>query len=336
MQNEHISAVKNLATTLTKALDGQGIKLKHTQALEIVSKLQNHTDWNRLNAKLRGKDSIHPPATNLAAFGLVAPCGYGKSEVMRALFEIECVDGATCPLYICITGCAHQSGGRIWGNDDFLAKKDRLTVIYSRSGIVSVKSDLTAPCRAGTGKGVLVNFRPQDDVFLGDGVIAAFVQMLENLEHYLPKNISGRIGTVFVDEFHRFEMDAGASDVAMQALGSYLRRMPSARRLVIASQIAVVSSAIPLLGIPFSYVLEPGRLKWLSNDMNDVQKIDQTLANIRWTSKSIDDHAIVHDLFWQSVNTVRYRLYYHQNGDSRLNRLPDTMLWYRDLKKAIN
>jgi hypothetical protein len=329
MQNEHTSSVKKLAKKLIESLQGQGIELKNTQALEIISKLQNGSDWNRLSAKLRGNTLSPGKPKNLAALVMVAPPGYGKSEAMRTLFEIECIDGATCPLYISLTGFAHISGNRPSERDAFLTQKDLLTVVYDRSGIVSVNAVLTTPCRVGTGKGVLVNLVANDRIKSEEGIAVTLVQLLERLEQYLPGSIANQIGSVLIDDYEMYEPKH--VDAALKAIGAFLQRLPTARRLVISSQIALPTSSLSSLGFPLHYVVSPSSIDWYSNDVSKVLK-DQS-----WSSTSINDHAIVSDLYWQSVNTVFHRLsyLYHQNGQSRLHRLPSASPWFKDLKKAL-
>lgn len=329
MQNEHITAAKSLATNLVETLATQGIDLKRTQALEVISRLQNHSDWNHLSAKLKDRVKQQVKSKDLAAFALIARMGYGKTEAMRALFELECADGETCPLLIDVGG--YGAVANFCSKDPYLSGKDRLTLFYDHTGIVHVEKAFTDLCRRPAGKGLVVALKPLENghalqKFSG----VALRQFLGNPEKYVRSALLKRIGTVFLDEFHRLE---DQNIACCEVLGRFMKGLEIPRRLVIGSQSILTPEASEAIGMPLYHLIpEPEqdffrcKWPWVYKALPETQP---------WESESLDDHRVVGDLFIWSFRYLRSGGRSHPSGLSRLGRLPINVPWFKQLTDEV-
>ncbi|WP_338923713.1 glyoxalase superfamily protein (plasmid) [Pseudomonas silesiensis] len=329
MQNEHIAAAKNLATNLIEILAAQGIDLKRTQALEVVSKLQDHTDWNRLSAKLKGRGK-QGKSRETAAFALISRPGYGKTETIRALFELECADGETCPLLIDVGGCGTLAD--LVGKDPFMVARDRIKLFYDNTGIVHVEKTYTDLCREPVGRGLVVDLWPlgnYHELRKFSGV--ALAQFLDNPAKYVREPLLKRIGTVFLDEYHRLE----DQDVACcEAMGRFIKGLTNLRRVVIGTQLVLTPEATEAIGLPFCHLIPEPELVFRQHKWPWVYRA--LPKDLPWESESLDDHRVVSDLLMKSfgiTNSKSPRT--HPIGASRLGRLPGHVTWFKQLRDAV-
>jgi hypothetical protein len=332
MQNEYVAAVKSHASILIDHLAKYGIKLKKTQALEVISNLQNQRDWNRVRAKLCGNDiagkELLTPAIKpeFQSFSLIGCMGTGKTEAMKTLFNLEQADGASFPIYVCLSGGAHIYGHAV----DEQLHAARWTVSFSASGSVDVKQPSVSMLH---GKAQIVNFvgeRRGSRIGLG----AAFKNFFEQQGEALARHA---VGSLFVDEFHGLDSDDEKTIIQAVHVFSDALSHPI-RRLVIASQ-TPFSHGTMLHHPEFKHLVEARYTSHVAQDFAHTSVGDGFYSQglyqeSNWESQSMDDPRIVEDVF-RTVTGHIHTDPVRKSDESRMKHVLGQSLWFRDLRNSL-
>lgn len=330
MQNELVVAAKSHATALTEHLARYGIKIKRTQAIEIIANLQGQADWNRVRDKLQEAPVRTPkpamPASNVECSILLGRSGMGKTEALKTLLELDVADDQMAPLFICLGGGAHTYNNQ---RDNFGFDLNQWSITYNEEGIVST-TELTAP---GIRKGYLVNFISEAKG-IRDGLKEALVEFLSEMfpTHFV--STKRRLGFILLDEFNFFS-DESEREIfnSLAALSKALETPP--RGIVLACQ-KPLCSCPERLPIPTKYIIEG---KWPhakpeNATFSFITVIDPNRPWLDWSSLSISDPKLIEDVY--RVTSIReWDHPIRQNGDSRLVNVHGTAPWFKDLRNAL-
>lgn len=343
MQDDDIKVVKTHASILIESLKPFGVVLKKSQALEVMSKLENRTDWNRLRVKLqnlaRPKKPSKPSETTKDAVFIVGGARTYKTEILKTLFELESMECATAPILFSVSGSGHTFGSQ---SDDFFRNSERLTITYDRNGVIDAEAkDYRAFLRAGGSKGLLVNFVSS---IKGSrvGVGFAIAQVLKDHQAMLPFYCRDNVGSLLIDDFHQIAEDE-LIEVTTAIRGFAEVQASTFRRLVATSTGVIAKPLDSQFGTKVNHLLSP-RTKITTEA--GLATISTLPDHEKWISggakpfpaESLVDTRIVADVAWW----VRY-LEYHspdfltarKNGDSRAARVPGNSLWFRDLRASL-
>jgi hypothetical protein len=346
MQNEYVSAVKTHASVLVEHLNRYGIKLKKTQAIEVIANLQGQTDWNRVRAKLSGVEERRTPelpagATPLRAFMLLGRPGIGKTEALKTIFELEKADSQTNPLFICLSGSAHVY---LDENDTISRHTNNFDVHYSVAGIANTTGRIRVD-----NEPIFVNMVSTERgsrLGLKQALISFLIQNKDLFQNT-------RIGSVLIDELHCLQADEEREIIETVAWFSASLPKPI-RQLVMASQ--VLPSVQPAIsGVELKLLVErrfPPVNKWDFNgelafpheSVGEVYKREADgrcywrQPTLSWSSKSVDDECLVKDIFSSVLlalidekSCARPRV----NGTTRLRYVLGESLWFRDLRADL-
>jgi hypothetical protein len=335
MQNDSVSVVKTHASILIESLKEQGITIKKTQALEIMSRLENRTDWNRLRARLKNLDEpkVKNPAKKslLDCMVLLAPAGHQKTETLKALFELEYKDRVTKPVMICMSGDGHTLGN---GGDHIIHGHDRITITYDEFGIAG-ELHLRAS-RYAHPHGLIINMVSK---FKGNRVGAglAVAQFLKVYDEELTRfgiDKTG-VGTLMVDGFEQIAQPE-TDEVTKQINVFCQQKAETLRRVVISSRAMLSSGDVLNLGMNIiNLCVDICHLQ-----LNRPQKVKEIhakgpLTQYEWKSESISDPAIVEDMFW----LMRHRVSIYSGGpltdESRISIIPGRSSWFMDFKSSL-
>ncbi|WP_408602178.1 hypothetical protein [Pseudomonas sp. PLMAX] len=342
MQDDDIKVVKNHASILIESLKPHGVVLKRSQALEVMSKLENRTDWNRLRVKLQNlakpKKPSRPTETTTDAVCIVGGSRTDKTEILKTLFELESLECATAPILFSVSGSGHTFGSQ---SDDFFRKSERLTITYDRNGVIGAEElNYRSFFRESGSKGLLVNFV---SLTKGSrlGVGFAIAQVLKDHQAMFPFYCRGKVGSLLIDDFHQIGEEELIEVTA--AIRSFAKDQPFFIRLVATSTCGFATPLHSQLDMNLTHLMSPrtriptevsvGTLSVLTDHEKQVER--RTLS---CTADSLADARIVADVAWW----VRY-LEYHgnvymparNNGESRVARVPGHSLWFRDLRASL-
>ncbi|MDT8925225.1 hypothetical protein RBE51_20745 [Pseudomonas taiwanensis] len=344
MQNEYVSAVKTHASVLVEHLNRYGIKLKKTQAIEVIANLQGQTDWNRVRAKLSGVAERCTPelpagATPLRAFMLLGRPGIGKTEALKTIVELEQADGQTNSLFICLSGSAHVY---LDEQDSISHHSNNFDVHYSSTGLTKVSGRLRL-----TNKPILVNMI-SDERGSRQGLKQALISFLiQNKEIF--KAVP--IGSVLIDEIHCLQ--AGEECEIIETVAWLSATLPKpVRQLVMANQGTPCAKA-QLTGVDLKLLVDsksPHALDWNYGGKFDFphENVGQVYKRegggywsdprLPWRSQSIDDDFLVKDIFnavilalIEEKSEKRIRV----NGTTRLRYVLGESIWFRDLRADL-
>lgn len=332
MQNDSVSVVKTHASILIESLKEQGITIKKTQALEIMSRLENRTDWNRLRARLKNLDE--PKAKKPAKKSLLdcmiihGPAGTQKTETLKALFELEFKDKETCPVMICMSGDGHTLGNDI---DHFLHGHARINVFYDEFGIsgsLGLKHSPYAHSR-----GLIINLVSSVKGRRA-GVGLATSQFLKAYDDSA-KMISNDqdVGTLMIDGFEQIP-DSETEEVASQVNLFCEQKHETVRRVVISSRKKLTKSTLSKLDMNILYL----RVWTGFDDCYDHKHRElnrcATMEGYDWRSEGIADPLIVEDMYW--LMYYRFCLFPKQRDEnSRISNIPGRSSWFMDFKSSL-
>lgn len=280
----NIAVVKDLATNLIDQLKRQGIAIKRTGALEVISQLQNHTDWNRYRAKLTSEN--RPRQMQKACVKtkvLLGRPGTGKTEALKTILSLESAEGSSHSLYFCFSGCG------LWYHhekDKFLPKKvNYWKVLYNRFGLREVIHPevlVDAPH--------IVDMRPTE-TRMQEGLQEAFKSFMTRYQSDLS---SVRIGSILVDEFFRLGRDHEKQFFEVISDFCAVQKFP-VRCMVISTQCELDDySAIDTDRDPLNYVCEQYMSKRQPYAPAEFMPIG---GDKNWRSTSLDDENLLYDIF---------------------------------------
>lgn len=342
MQKDYVAVAKDNASVLIETLKGMGIPLKRTQALEIVSQLQARTDWNRLQAKLKEFrrepiPKVHS-ATAFDACFVVGRPGEGKTETLKTLFEIECIEGQRTPILVCMAGSAHTYKMQR-DSTKKIRRSARLTVQYDQDGILSCELFDKNASIFDAATGLLINFvssvRGQR---AGAGL--ALAQFLDQIRSFLPSHLlESRLGSLLIDEFH--QIVESECDELFQSISQFVSaHSQSFHRMVIATQVGLSEHLVKNL------VLRKTLL--ISSEMKShpfivdattkyVSPTQRQLNGGAWKSESFDDLRVVADLFSMSLEITSLGIKdFRGDEDPRYWRTTGvTPRWLNDLRVSL-
>jgi hypothetical protein len=335
MQNDSVSVVKTHASILIESLKEQGITIKKTQALEIMSKLENRTDWNRLRARLKNLDEPKPKAPakkkSFDCVVLLAPAKHQKTETLKALFELEYKDKVTMPVMICMSGDGHTFGN---GSDHIIHGHERISVTYDEFGISG--DPILRPSRYAEPHGLIINMVSKTK---GNRVGAglAVAQFLKAYDEELHKfRIDEKnVGTLMVDGFEQI-VQQETDEVAKQINIFCQQKTETIRRVVISSREMLSSDNVLNLGMNLinlcidldSY---PCKKNQKFKELESVFPI-----NIySWKSDSILNLSIVEDMYWLMRHRASSSFDGPIPGESRISNIPGRSSWFMDFKSSL-
>lgn len=342
MQDDDIKVVKTHASILIESLKPHGIVLKKSQALEVMSKLENRTDWNRLRVKLQNlakpKKPSRPTENTKDAVFIVGGSRTDKTEILKTLFELESLECATAPILISVSGSGHTSGAQ---SDGFFVKSERLTITYDRDGVIEAEEqNYCSFRREGRRKGLLVNFVPKVKGSRA-GVGFAIAQVLKDNRAMFPFDCRGQIGSLLIDDFHQIGKEELIEVTA--AIRDFVKDQSTFIRMVATSTCGLEKPLNAQLDMNLMHLMCPGTRiptevssETLSVLPNHEKRVDS--GELVCRAESLADAGIVADVAWW----VRY-LEYHSgiilptrdNGESRAARVPGNSLWFRDLRASL-
>lgn len=331
MQNDSVSVVKTHASILIESLKEQGITIKKTQALEIMSRLENRTDWNRLRARLKNLDELKtkkPAKKNkLDCMVLLAPANSRKTEALKALFELEYKDNETCPVMICMSGDGHTLGN---GKDFYISRHTRVTVTYDEFGIVGnaeIKGYTTSGCY-----GLIVNLvSKHKGRRVGAGL--ALSQFLKSFTTSVTPELEKQVGTLMVDGFEQIEVTE-RGEVCSQISEFCDQNQETIRRVVLSSREVISGSDACNLNVKVSYVVRDIQFyPELEGKKNYKELGSLNYKYYDWKSTSLSDPLIVEDMFWLMVHLDGE--YLPKDMDSRITILPGRSSWFMDFKSSL-
>lgn len=334
MQNPDVVAIKKHASILMESLESMGIKIKRTQALEVIAQLENRTDWNRLQAKLKLTHTNRPVAKLAAApseaIFYVSDNRDYRTELLKTLFELECADGMTSPLFISISGDGHLERD---GIDFFMAKSDRISIQYGVHGMGYTKES-SSPSGCAVGRGILINLKSSTKGSRA-GAGLAITQLLRNLWDHAPHHFKGRIGSVLIDSVHQVPQDE--LDEIFCALGEFARGHDiPLLRLVCSTSTPITASSLARLGLKTLYVsnsntecmgstasdliAHPGMMHYYDSpvDLHDLAIV----PHVAWWIDRKD---------WLEINES----YCRKSGESRVLSLPGNAVWFEDIRVSL-
>jgi len=341
MQKDYVAVAKDNASVLIETLKGMGIPLKRTQALEVVSQLQARTDWNRLQAKLKEfrRDPVVTPqsATAFDACFVVARPGEGKTETLKTLYEIECIDNKRLPILVCMAGGVHTY--RMERDlSRKIARSSRLTIQYDRDGILSSEIFDKSAYIPEPETGLLINFVSS---VRGERVGAglALAQFLDQIKSYLPSHlVETKLGSLLIDEFH--QIAENECNELFQAINKYVgTHSQSFNRLVVATQVGVSQSLVENLALKKT-VFVSSEIKShfvLRDTVMEHVRLQRESDKSVWKSESFEDNLAVGDVFAMSLDIASRGIKdFRENGDSRHWRLTGvTPRWLNDLRLSL-
>lgn len=346
MQNEYVSAVKTHASALVEHLNRYGIKLKKTQAIEVIANLQGQTNWNRVRAKLNGVEEVRTPELPVgnkplrATMLLGRPC-IGKTEALKTIFELEKADSQSNPLFLCLSGSAHVYQNE---RDTISQNTNNFDVYYSSAGIEKTASRIrleNAPIMIN-----MVSSVRGSRYGLKHAVISFLIQNKEIFQNV-------RIGSVLIDELHCLQVDEEREIIETLAWFSATLSKPI-RQLVMASQVMPSLKAV-VPGVELKLLVDSrftptnkwtfdGKFAFPHERVGQVFQRDGHGAGVwadprlPWKSQSIDDEALIKDIFnsvmmamIDEVSCARPRA----NGATRLQYVLGESLWFRDLRAEL-
>lgn len=337
MQNDDVSAVKNHASILAERLKTMGIQIKRTQALELVSELHDQSDWNRLQAKLKKpqtKKSRASKAENQRdVFFIVGSQGSGRTEALKTLFELECAEGCTSPMFISISGDAQIYKGEV---DRFVSQRLVVTINYDSKGITDLSYD---QCYGYTVErpGVLFNMV---SVRKGDraGVGQAISQLFSRLHGTLPGHLRESVGSILVDGIYE------APEVEQEAIFLSLAEMAESfkktfRRAVFTTDVPAKAHVRDQIGMTLFNVIHSDLCE-VNEDAVGFWPLSESRGPHKWSSQSLADRQVIADVSWWSFrNACIYCDEWGEpgraNGSSRVIPLPGKSFWYKDLRAAV-
>ena len=342
MQDDDIKVVKTHASILIESLKPHGIVLKKSQALGVMSKLENRTDWNRLRVKLQNlakpKKPSRPTEITKDAVFIVGGARTDKTEILKTLFELESLECATAPILISVSGSGHTFGAQ---SDDFFLQTERLTITYDRNGVVDAEErSYRSFQKEGASKGLLVNFVSK---VKGSrvGVGFALAQLLKDHQTMFPFYFRGTIGSLLIDDFHQICKEELIEVTA--AIRDFVKDQATFIRLVATSNGGLAKPLQAQLNMNLRHIMSPetriptgASLETLSVLPNHEKRVGR--GELACRAESLADAGIVADVAWW----VRY-LEYHSgvilptrdNGESRAARVPGNSLWFRDLRASL-
>jgi hypothetical protein len=331
MQNDSVSVVKTHASILIESLKDLGITIKKTQALEIMSKLENRTDWNRLRARLKNLDEpqAKKPAkrNKLDCMVLLAPANARKTEALKALFELEYKDNETCPVMICMSGDGHTLGN---GRDHYIYRHTRITVTYDEFGIVGDAEIKGASVKGNYG--LIVNLvSKHKGQRVGAGL--ALSQFLKSFSTAVAPELEKQVGTLMVDGFE--QIDLTERDGVFSQISAFCEQnQESVRRVVMSSREVISSSNASNLNMSVSYIVKNIQLyPELEGKKNCKELASSFHSFYHWKSSSLSDPLIVEDMFWLMVD--RDGEYLPKEMDSRISILPGRSSWFMDFRSSL-
>ncbi|AYG47898.1 hypothetical protein DV532_26815 (plasmid) [Pseudomonas sp. Leaf58] len=346
MQNEYVSAVKTHASVLVEHLNRYGIKLKKTQAIEVIANLQGQTDWNRVRAKLTGVEKKLMPelpagAKPLRAMILLGRPGIGKTEALKTIVELEQADSQTNSLFICLSGSAHVY---LDEQDSISYHSNNFDVHYSSTGIIKTTGRLRLP-----NKPILINMI-SDERGSRHGLKQSLISFLiQNKELFQ----SVRIGSVLIDELHCLQAEEEREIIETVAWFSATLPRPI-RQLVMVSQVIPSFKTAPA-GVDLKLLVDsqfPLAMDWKPNENLSFphESVGQVYTrpldgmgywehpHLPWRSQSIDDEFLVKDIFNAVILALieekserRIRV----NGTTRLRYVLGESIWFRDLRADL-
>lgn len=342
MQDDDIKVVKTHASILIESLKPHGIVLKRSQALEVMSKLENRTDWNRLRVKLlnlaNSKKPSRPTEATKDAVFIVGGARTDKTEILKTLFELESLECATAPILISVSGSGHTFGSQ---SDEFFLKSERLTITYDQNGVIDAEEqNYRIFLREAASKGLLVNFVSSKKGSRA-GVGFAIAQVLKDHHAKFPYYCKGKIGSLLIDDFHQIGKEELIEVTA--AIRGLAKDQETFIRLVATSNCGLDKPLQAQLDMNLRHLMSPGArilgevststISVLPNHENRVER-----GELACRAESLADAGIVADVAWW----VRY-LEYHSgiilptrdNGESRAARVPGNSLWFRDLRASL-
>lgn len=342
MKKDYVTVAKDNASVLIETLKGMGIPLKRTQALEIVSQLQARTDWNRLQAKLKEfrREPVSKPQSAMAfdACFVVARPGEGKTETLKTLYEIECIDNQRLPILVCMAGGVHT-----YKMQRDLSRKmtrsTRLTIQYDQDGILSCETYERTSHIADPGTGLLVNFVSS---VRGErkGAGQALAQFLDQIKNYLPSHLDeAKLGSLLIDEFH--QIAENECDELFQSVNQYVTtHSQSFNRLVVATQVGVSQAIVQNLALKKAiFASSEIRNQFALRDVNlkHVPFMQRERHGFLWKSESFEDYRAVSDVFAVSMDIANAGPKdLRENGDSRHAHLTGlTPRWLNDLRLSL-
>ena len=280
----NIAVVKDLATNLIDQLKRQGISIKRTGALEVISHLQNHTDWNRYRAKLTSENRPRQlQKSDVNTKVVLGITGVGKTEVLKSILSLEDAEGSSQSLYICF------SGAGLWyehGRDPFLPKNiNRWKVIHSPCGLI----EIVHPEILVEGPHI-VNIS-SDRLTNQEGLLDAFRSFMTL--HQADLSYS-RIGSILVDEFLRLNPALETQFFRVISDFCAIQKHP-VRRLVIASQREIKQSS-KVSGMIINHLCDDLTRRLLQMDSSSTAFIPIG-GDKNWRSSSLDDDNLVYDIF---------------------------------------
>lgn len=280
----NIAVVKDLATNLIDQLKRQGISIKRTGALEVISHLQNHTDWNRYRAKLTSENRPRQlQKSDVNTKVVLGITGVGKTEVLKSILSLEDAEGSSQSLYICF------SGAGLWyehGRDPFLPKNiNRWKVTHSPCGLI----EIVHPEILVEGPHI-VNIS-SDRLTNQEGLLDAFRSFMTL--HQADLSYS-RIGSILVDEFLRLNPALETQFFRVISDFCAIQKHP-VRRLVIASQREIESNS-NISGMLINQLCDDLTRRLLAIDLPFTEFVP-ICGDKNWRSTSIDDDNLVYDIF---------------------------------------
>lgn len=342
MQDDDIKVVKTHASILIESLKPHGIVLKKSQALEVMSRLENRTDWNRLRVKLQNlakpKKPSRPTEASKDAVFIVGGARTYKTEILKTLFELESLECATAPILISVSGSGHTFGSQ---SDGFFVKSERLTITYDQNGVIAAEEQsYRSFLREGDSKGLLVNFVSSRKGSRA-GVGFAIAQVLKDHLTKFPYYCREKIGSLLIDDFHQIGKEELIEVTA--AIRGLAKDKATFIRLVATSTRGLEKPLQAQLDMNLMHLMCPGTRiptevasETLSVLPNHEKRVDR--GELACRAESLVDAGIVADVAWW----VRY-LEYHSgvylpsrdNGESRAARVPGNSLWFRDLRASL-
>lgn len=334
MQNPDIAVVKTHASILVESLKTHGVKLKRTQALEVMAQLENRTDWNRLQAKLKNpaqpRTRLKPTKDSPDAIFVVSHARTGKTEILKTMFELECADGATSPVLISVSGNGHTFGTEI---DPFFSDMERLDVWYDSNGMVESKERSYSSVVSRRGRGLLINLIP---CFKGSraGAGNAIAQVLMSHEDQFPYYLRNRIGTLMIDNLH--EIDEAERPLVYSEIHKFATGQNAAtfRRFLATSHGVVDESLKGVIGMNIVHMAPCETAQFLP-DTCKAMEIPFHTVDCEIVS-TLADRDLVLGVSWWCFRL--FRLWDHYNDartESRASRVPGKSLWYSDVRASL-
>lgn len=320
IQNDDVLVFKNHASILTARLQKMGIQVKHTQALELVSELHDQSDWNRLQDKLKKSQPKKSRASSAAmqsdAFFIAGPQGSGRTEALKTLFELECAEGHTSPVFISISGDGQIYRGEV---DRFISSFAVMTDSYDSDGIEGLNPDRIFNYSTQQ-PGILFNMVP---VKKGDrsGVGLSMAQLFKSFSTYLQIHLRNDLGSVLVDgisevpEAERRQLYTSLAEMATVFKKTF-------RRAVFTSNVPAAAQVRDELGMTLFNLIHADLCK-ANGEAAGFCPAQAIRDSHNWASQSLADREVVADIAWCAFRNAC--LYQHDLGEpGRASQLPAT------------